>query len=478
MFFECYRLASLDLSSFNTAAVTDMSNMFTWCSALATIYVFDGWDVSNVTASASMFAGCSALVGGAGTAYSGANQTAGYAVIDGGTDAPGYLTQKPPTSFAVYSADDSAIVFYSDHVVPAVGDTYRERTVTAVDDSIEVLDGLWDAVKAASTATTLTMDTEIVFPGESMVGWLSNFPLTSVDLSKLDTSSVTDMRNLFLRCMGLTEVNLENWDTSNVTDMSFMFRSCSALTYVDLSHFDTSRVTTMNSMFYECSALTEVNLVGFDTSAVEDMGYMFQYCKKLRSLDLSTFDTWSVEKTTQMFYQCQILYAIFVSPDMWNLEQVKSNSSSNMFYSCAWLKGENGTSCSSSGVLDGEYARIDTEEAPGYLTNVANKDNITCPYPLPSSEVSETATAAAYAEKDGEEEGAAGNVGTTTCEVVEVAAEAESGATVVGDATGSVANVLAAAEAETLSFEEAAVATAAIPAGGLIALRARRRRAA
>lgn len=52
---------------------------------------------------------------------------------------------------------------------------------------------------------------------------------TSMDLSKLDTSSVTDMSNMFERCSSLTSLDLGSFDTSSVTDMRSMFSRCSLL---------------------------------------------------------------------------------------------------------------------------------------------------------------------------------------------------------------------------------------------------------
>jgi len=93
--------------------------------------------------------------------------------------------------------------------------------------------------------------------------------LTSVPL--FDTSSVTDMRDMFANCK-LTTVPLFN--TSNVTDMTGMFYDCHLLTIVPL--FDTSSVTTMIEMFVNCMSLTAVPL--FDTSNVTNMDKMFMYC--------------------------------------------------------------------------------------------------------------------------------------------------------------------------------------------------------
>jgi surface protein len=90
-------LTSLDLSSFNTENVTDMSEMFRGCSVLQTIYAGDGWQLSDMALAVSrnVFNDCTSLVGGQGTAYAAAHVGADYAHIDGGPDNPGYFTATP-----------------------------------------------------------------------------------------------------------------------------------------------------------------------------------------------------------------------------------------------------------------------------------------------------------------------------------------------------------------------------------------------
>jgi surface protein len=98
MFYTNGRGSSLevvDLSSFNTAALRNTSSMFGGCYKLTTVYVGDGWDLSNVTAHGGMFAGCTGLVGANGSTVAdlkAVDKT--YACVDAeGT--PGYLTYKP-----------------------------------------------------------------------------------------------------------------------------------------------------------------------------------------------------------------------------------------------------------------------------------------------------------------------------------------------------------------------------------------------
>ena len=85
-------LKMLDLSSFNTRNVTDMSTMFSGCSNLKTIYVGEGWDLAHLRTSYKMFDGCTSIVGGAGTTYVPGCTDAAYAHVDGREAYPGYLT--------------------------------------------------------------------------------------------------------------------------------------------------------------------------------------------------------------------------------------------------------------------------------------------------------------------------------------------------------------------------------------------------
>jgi surface protein len=77
-----------------------MSSMFNNCESLTTIYG-SNWDTSKSVhpwSNFSMFQGCNKLVGGKGTAYYMRNVDETYARIDQGKDAPGYFTDKNPTS--------------------------------------------------------------------------------------------------------------------------------------------------------------------------------------------------------------------------------------------------------------------------------------------------------------------------------------------------------------------------------------------
>lgn len=101
--------------------------------------------------------------------------------------------------------------------------------------------------------------------------------LTSVDLSKLDTSETTAMESMFDSCgTSLKEFNFNGVYTGKVTNMSFMFENCYGITTLDLTSFDTTNVTNMESMFFSCNDLTTLDLSSFDFSNVSDSNNMFK----------------------------------------------------------------------------------------------------------------------------------------------------------------------------------------------------------
>ena len=132
----------------------------------------------------------------------------------------------------------------------------------------------------------------------------------------------------------------------------------------DLSKADTSKTTNMAGMFHDCVKLQKVDLSGFDTSNVKDFQNMFGMCESLTELDLSMFDTSNATDMRQMFWGDDKLETIYVS-DQWSMEKVVY--SSFMFIFDMALTGGNGTVFDEN-KIDGEYARIDTADAPGYFT--------------------------------------------------------------------------------------------------------------
>lgn len=95
---------------------------------------------------------------------------------------------------------------------------------------------------------------------------------SSIDLTGIDTSSFTDMSNMFYNAAAAS-INVSSLNTSNVTDMEWMFMGSKA-TSLDLSSFDTSKVTDMGGMFYT-SKVTVLDLSSFTLNSSVRLDRMF-----------------------------------------------------------------------------------------------------------------------------------------------------------------------------------------------------------
>ena len=148
------------------------------------------------------------------------------------------------------------------------------------------------------------------------------------ELPQIDTSSVTNMRNMFSGCINLATI--PQLDTSSVTNMSNMFYGCGSLTIIP--QLDTSSVTNMSDMFCNCTSLATIPQI--DTSSVINMNNMFSNCIHLTTIP--QLNTSNVTNMSYMFSGCARLATI---PQ---LDGEKLTSVAYIFNNCKSLENFNG----------------------------------------------------------------------------------------------------------------------------------------
>ena len=397
MFFNCSGLTTLDVSNFDTFKVTNMSQMFRWCSGLTELDL-SSFDMSKVTDTDYMLAACSDLqtivtpkvisnvAMDLPASYLCAANGNIYTVIDSSVPTQATLQKTDGTDESTPSEPEEQAEFF----LGKNGDASTSFKITGGDiDGYELqLSGNLDTVAKTLTITSVNYSptNEVVIPArvtDSATGTVysvsvnparallgrvddtatsvsfvsvggakvvvtspilsslfndpnseSNTSYKSIDLSGLDTSTVTDMSYLFYRCSSATEINVSGLDTSNVTDMSYMFYFCYDLATVDISGFDTSKVTNMCSMFWQCQSVTELDVSGFDTSSVTNMRMMFNHCCTVTELDVSNFDTSNVTDMSYMFNHCCTVTEL----DLNSFDTSNVTDISEMFDGCSSLK--------------------------------------------------------------------------------------------------------------------------------------------
>ncbi|MFD2253883.1 BspA family leucine-rich repeat surface protein [Lactococcus formosensis subsp. bovis] len=248
-------LTELDLSSFNTSSVTNMSGMFWGADALIRLDVYL-FDTRNVTTMQDMFSHTSAL-----TEIKGLDLLDTRAVRDMEAmfRASG-VNHLDLTSFDTREATNMAYMFA------------QMPNITALDLS--------------------SFETHNVTLMNHMFAISTN--LCSINLSTFNTHQVRDMRWMFTSTHHLVNLDLSHFETENVTDMEWMFAGTRSLTALDLSNFNTRAVTNMDNMFWMATSLTELDLSSFKTPALTRMTSMFTDASALKRLDISSFDTMNV----------------------------------------------------------------------------------------------------------------------------------------------------------------------------------------
>ena len=394
MFFGCSNLTSLDVSSFNTSKVTEMKNMFSGCSSLTSLDL-SHFNTNYVTDMKNMFSGCSNLenlcIGSDFTIHnnivtdnmfdncnlaSGTLRVRGvepyigqdiFSVFTDGKLEMDVLTvwQNNEGKFPWKGGTFATFTLKTAYAV-LTGNTDGDNTKTLTFKYVKYdeftpdpetswnVSGTGNSQPWSSEAVNIT---KVVFEPsfadarpKSCNSWFRNCThLTSIEgIEYLNTSDVTDMKNMFHYCSSLTSLDVSHFNTSKVTDMKVMFFGCSSLTSLDVSSFNTSKVSNMSYMFNDCNNLTSLDLSSFNTANVEDMNYMFFGCSNLTSLDLSSFNTSKVKDMRSMFNDCNNLTSLDLSS--FNTDNVTTME--RMFYDCSSLTSLDVSSFNTSNVSD------------------------------------------------------------------------------------------------------------------------------
>lgn len=274
-FYEFTKLTTIEgLDNLNTDETTDMSYMFYDCSKLKTLDL-SSFKANYVKNMAYMFFCCSDL-----------------------------KSITFPENLNTWQVEDMSFMFYNCQSIETLSLPLQYYTTKAVKDM------------------------------QYMFSSCSN--LVSLDIRRLRTENVTNMKSMFEYCTKLEDLEIY-FETSNVTDMSYMFSHCEALKVLNLrDNFKTPKVTNMSYMFDNCLNLTRLAGPGrFDTSNVTDMSNMFNNCQSLELLYVTDFNTENVTNMKNMFNCCSKINSLEL-PNTFNTSKVKDMSS--MFLKCANLK--------------------------------------------------------------------------------------------------------------------------------------------
>ena len=258
MFLECGGFKSLDLSGFDTSNVTDMSGMFRGCSGLTAIDL-SGFDTSNVTNLSDLFFNCTKLISVKfGNTFDTSKVTKMGGMFVGCRSLPSVTF---PECFDTSNVTTMERMFDGCLALTDPGvsrfDTSKVTTFKSMFEGCGSLTALDVSNFSTESATNLSY----MFAGPGGTGAYTFSHLKSITFGdQFTVKNATSLYGMFLYCYELESLDLSKWDTSKVTDMSYLFSHCYELTTLDLSSFDTSSVTRLSGMFNKCDKLASIKL--------------------------------------------------------------------------------------------------------------------------------------------------------------------------------------------------------------------------
>lgn len=165
--------------------------------------------------------------------------------------------------------------------------------------------------------------------------------VTTLDVSHFQTPRLNWMTGVFQNSSRITSLDLSSWNTSAVKSMNGLFSDMSSLNSLNISNFNTSNVTTMASMFNGAKSLTSLDLSHFDTSKVIDMVSMFKDMQSLQTINLSGFNTSNVKDMSFMFLMTSANNPPITDLDLSSFNTSKVTNMQGMFAGLTNLQGLN-----------------------------------------------------------------------------------------------------------------------------------------
>ena len=375
MFSNCSSLTSLDVTNFNTAKVTDMTRMFLGCSSLTSLDVRN-FNTAKVTDMSYMFYNCYSLTSLYLTNFNTEKVTNMEKMF---SFCKALITIYASSKFVTTQVSNSSYMFKKCEKLKGEVDWTKDK---ATDKTYAKIEGGYFSraiprVKYADGTLTFFLASKETLgeneyelnSGKKLPEWVKHtFSITKV---VFDTSFAnarpTSCYKWFFWCEKLNQVEgIKNLNTKEVTDMADMFYECRDLSSLDVSGFNTEKVTDMSGMFYECISLKLLDVAKFNTANVKSMSNMFYRCNNLDLLNVTNFNTANVTNMQGMFYSCPTLTTIYAS-DKFVTGQVTDGS--NMFSNCINLKGFIDYK-NNSDKTDHTYANYKT----GYFTKLVGKN--------------------------------------------------------------------------------------------------------
>lgn len=332
----CWNIEKLDLHNWNVSKVTNVSYTFNQCLSLKQLNI-TGWNftANKITSAAYCFTGCASLQNIDLTNWRiDSKCTSIYQM---------FYNCCSLQSLAIpnWTISNMASGNYSLGYVFA--NCYSLKTITGVSEwkfpsgnttymfnncySLETVDvSNWNTTDSKSLANTFT----------------NCYSLRTIDVSSWVTTNVTSFASMFSNCCNLITLNVSGFSTANATTIADMFQGCTSLISTgDISGWNVEKVTTAAELFYNCASIKNISINDWTLTKVTTISYIFRNCYNLETLSLNNWSLPACTNISDAFNGCYHLRSLSLTN--WSLPKL-STAPTNLFRYCYNLQDFSGLS--------------------------------------------------------------------------------------------------------------------------------------
>ena len=300
MFASCSKLTSLDVTHFNTANVKDMSDMFYSCSGLISLDVTH-FNTANVTSMRNMFFGCSGLISLDVTNFNTANVTDMSDMFEFCSS----LISLDVTNFNTAHVTDMSYMFYGCRMLKEI--YVSDKFVT--DDVIDSKDMFLDCKTLSGDIDWISVKVSDKTYAKTDGGYFRDKAYDNRPWVKYADGTLT-FRCGYKKTLGENEYALNSGEEKPAW---YTLRYDINLVVFEAS-FANARPTSCYAWFQNFEKLSQIaGIENLNTANVTDMSYMFKDCSNLAKLDVTHFNTAKVTNMRYMFTRCSNLAELDVT---------------------------------------------------------------------------------------------------------------------------------------------------------------------
>ena len=219
--------------------------------------------------------------------------------------------------------EDAYAILYDDGLLVIQKGTDEESENIVATYALDAENCPWDNYNGDGNAVNIT---SVVFRNRlvgrtSLSGFFYNCQFPEIDVSMIDTSTVTNAGGCFAGCTQLTSIDLSSWDTSNMTSMGGIFSGDANLSTVNIDGIDFSSMNSsgIGGMFGGCTNVTSVsakNWTNLPTNLSSCWGRSWSLNSGSPSIDVSGWDVSNVTAFNGFFANCPA--SSITGLDTWN----------------------------------------------------------------------------------------------------------------------------------------------------------------